>query len=113
MIDVARRKGKTLADMKRLARDRTAFRQWTEDPTLQDKEEEQEEINTFWGGEKRSPLHSLPWGGLSRIPPSLPLRVTELKRDPSLAKALCMLRNYAGFFTLYSSTDIKVLTIAR
>jgi hypothetical protein len=29
VIDVARRKGKT-ADMKRLARDRTAFRQWTE-----------------------------------------------------------------------------------
>jgi hypothetical protein len=35
VIDVARRNGKTLADMKRLARDRTAFRQWTEDPTLQ------------------------------------------------------------------------------
>jgi hypothetical protein len=35
VIDVARRKGKTLADMKRLARNRTAFRQWTEDPTLQ------------------------------------------------------------------------------
>ena len=35
VIDVARRKGKTLADMKRLARDRIAFRQWTEDPTLQ------------------------------------------------------------------------------
>ena len=34
-IDAARRKGKTLADLKRLARDRTAFRQWTEDPTLQ------------------------------------------------------------------------------
>jgi hypothetical protein len=30
-------KGKTLADLKRLARDRTAFRQWTEDPTLQGK----------------------------------------------------------------------------
>jgi hypothetical protein len=27
VIDVARRKGKTLADMKRMARDRTAFRQ--------------------------------------------------------------------------------------
>jgi hypothetical protein len=34
VIDVARRKGKILAGMKRLARDRTAFRQWTEDPTL-------------------------------------------------------------------------------
>jgi hypothetical protein len=36
VIDVARRKGKTLADMKRLARDKIAFRQWTEeDRTLQ------------------------------------------------------------------------------
>jgi hypothetical protein len=35
VIDVARRKGKTLADMKRLAGDRIAYRQWTEDPTLQ------------------------------------------------------------------------------
>ena len=35
MIDVIRRKGKTLADKKRVARDRIAFRQWTEDPTLQ------------------------------------------------------------------------------
>jgi hypothetical protein len=35
VIDVARRKGKTLADMKRLAGDRTVFRKWTEDPTLQ------------------------------------------------------------------------------
>jgi hypothetical protein len=35
VIDVARRKGKTLADMKRQARDRIAFRQWTEDTTLQ------------------------------------------------------------------------------
>jgi hypothetical protein len=35
VIDVAGRKGKTLADMKRLARDRTAFRKWTEYPTLQ------------------------------------------------------------------------------
>jgi hypothetical protein len=35
MIDVARRKGRTLADMKRLAGDGIAFRQWTEDPTLQ------------------------------------------------------------------------------
>jgi hypothetical protein len=32
VIDVARRKGKTLAEM---VRDRIAFRQWTEDPTLQ------------------------------------------------------------------------------
>jgi hypothetical protein len=35
VIDAARRKGKTLVDLRRLARDRTAFRQWTEDPTLQ------------------------------------------------------------------------------
>jgi hypothetical protein len=35
VIDAARRKGKTLADLRRLARDRTAFRQWTQDPTLQ------------------------------------------------------------------------------
>ena len=35
VIDVARRKGKTSADMKRLDRDRIALRQWTEDPTLQ------------------------------------------------------------------------------
>ena len=35
MIDAARRKGKTLADMKRMARDRIVFRQLTEDPTLQ------------------------------------------------------------------------------
>jgi hypothetical protein len=34
VIDVARRKGKTLGDLRRLAWDRTAFRQWTEDPTL-------------------------------------------------------------------------------
>jgi hypothetical protein len=37
VIDAAMRKGKTLAEMKRLARDRIAFRQWTEDPTLQGK----------------------------------------------------------------------------
>ena len=35
VIDVARRKGNTLADIKRLTRDRIAFRQWTEDPKLQ------------------------------------------------------------------------------
>jgi hypothetical protein len=35
VVDVARRKGNTLADLRRLARDRTAFRQWAEDPTLQ------------------------------------------------------------------------------
>jgi hypothetical protein len=35
VIDVARRKGKTSADMKRLAGDRATFRQGTEDPTLQ------------------------------------------------------------------------------
>jgi hypothetical protein len=33
--DVARRKRKTLAETKRLARDRIASRQWTEDPALQ------------------------------------------------------------------------------
>jgi hypothetical protein len=35
VIDLAKRKGKNLADMKRLPLDRIAFRQWTEDPTLQ------------------------------------------------------------------------------
>jgi hypothetical protein len=35
VIDVARRKGKTLADLRRLARNRAAFRKRTEDPTLQ------------------------------------------------------------------------------
>ena len=30
-----RGKGKTLADLKRMAGDRIAFRQWTEDPILQ------------------------------------------------------------------------------
>jgi hypothetical protein len=35
VIDVARRKVKTLGDLRRLARDRTAFRIWTEDPTLE------------------------------------------------------------------------------
>ena len=35
VIDAARRKEKTLADLRRLAQDRTAFRQWTEDPMLQ------------------------------------------------------------------------------
>jgi hypothetical protein len=35
VIGAARRKGNTLADLRRLARDRTAFRQWTENPTLQ------------------------------------------------------------------------------
>jgi hypothetical protein len=35
VIDVARRKGNTLADMRRLALDRIAFRQRTEDSTLQ------------------------------------------------------------------------------
>jgi hypothetical protein len=46
VIDAARRKGKTLADMKRLARERTAFRQRTEeDPTLpgnRDKDDDDE-----------------------------------------------------------------------
>jgi hypothetical protein len=36
VIDVAWRKGKIFVELKRLARDRTAFRKWTEDPTLQD-----------------------------------------------------------------------------
>jgi hypothetical protein len=35
VIDVARRKGKTFVELKRLAQDRIAFRKWTEDPTLQ------------------------------------------------------------------------------
>jgi hypothetical protein len=35
VIDATRRKGQTLADLRRDSRDRTAFRQWTEDPTLQ------------------------------------------------------------------------------
>jgi hypothetical protein len=34
-IDVVRRRGNTLTGIKRLARDRIVFRQWTEDPTLQ------------------------------------------------------------------------------
>jgi hypothetical protein len=36
VIDVARRKGKTFVELKRLARDRIAFRKWTEDTALQD-----------------------------------------------------------------------------
>ena len=48
VIDVARTKGKTLADTKRLALDRIAFRQWTEDPTLQDSMDRRRRIrNTF------------------------------------------------------------------
>jgi hypothetical protein len=43
VIDAGRRKRKTLADMKRLAGNRIAFRQWTEDPTLQSNREEEEE----------------------------------------------------------------------
>jgi hypothetical protein len=35
VIDGARRKGKAFVELKRLARDRIAFRKWTEDPTLQ------------------------------------------------------------------------------
>jgi hypothetical protein len=35
VIDVARRKGKFLVNMKRLARDRIAFMHWTEDSMLQ------------------------------------------------------------------------------
>jgi hypothetical protein len=34
-IDAARRKGKTFVELKRLARNRIAFRKWNEDPTLQ------------------------------------------------------------------------------
>jgi hypothetical protein len=51
VIDVARRKGKTLADMKRLARDGIAFREWIEDPKLQgnrDKEEEEEQKMAYF-----------------------------------------------------------------
>jgi hypothetical protein len=35
VIDAARRKEDTSAELRRLARHRTAFRQWAEDPTLQ------------------------------------------------------------------------------
>jgi hypothetical protein len=35
VMDVARRKGRILADTKRLARYKIAFKLWTEDPTLQ------------------------------------------------------------------------------
>jgi hypothetical protein len=35
VIDAARRKRKTFVELKRLARDRIAFRKWSEDPTLQ------------------------------------------------------------------------------
>jgi hypothetical protein len=35
VIDVARRKGKTFVELKRLAGDGIAIRQWTEQPTLQ------------------------------------------------------------------------------
>jgi hypothetical protein len=35
VIDAARRKGKTFVELRRLARDRIAFSQWTEHPTLQ------------------------------------------------------------------------------
>jgi hypothetical protein len=35
VVDVARRKGKTFVELKRLAGDRIAFRRWTEDRTLQ------------------------------------------------------------------------------
>jgi hypothetical protein len=34
VIDAARRKEKTFVELKRLARDRIAFRKWTEDPKL-------------------------------------------------------------------------------
>jgi hypothetical protein len=48
VIDAARRKGNTSADLRRLARDKTAFRKWTKDPTLHgnrvDKEEEEEDL---------------------------------------------------------------------
>jgi hypothetical protein len=37
VIDATRKKGKTFVELKRLARDRIAFRKWTEDPTLQGK----------------------------------------------------------------------------
>jgi hypothetical protein len=35
VIDAARRKGTTLADLRSLVPDRIAFGQWAEDPTLQ------------------------------------------------------------------------------
>jgi hypothetical protein len=35
VIDAVRRKGKTLAYLRRLARDRSVFRRWTQDPALQ------------------------------------------------------------------------------
>jgi hypothetical protein len=35
VIDAARRKGKIFAELKRMTRDRFAFRKWTEDPKLQ------------------------------------------------------------------------------
>ena len=35
VVDAARRKGKTFVELKTLARDRNAFRKWTEDLTLQ------------------------------------------------------------------------------
>jgi hypothetical protein len=35
VTDVAKRKGKTFVELKRLARDRIAFRKWTEDPKMQ------------------------------------------------------------------------------
>jgi hypothetical protein len=35
VMDLARKKGKTFVELKRVARDRIAFRKWTEDPTLQ------------------------------------------------------------------------------
>jgi hypothetical protein len=35
VVDVARRKGKTFLELKRLARDRISFRKWTEDPKPQ------------------------------------------------------------------------------
>jgi hypothetical protein len=35
VIDMARRKGKTVVEVKRLAPDRIDFRKWTDDPMLQ------------------------------------------------------------------------------
>jgi hypothetical protein len=40
VIEVARRKGKTFVELKRLARDRIAFTKWTEDPMLQGNRDE-------------------------------------------------------------------------
>jgi hypothetical protein len=47
VIGVGRRKGKTLAYMKRLARDGITFRQWTEDPILQGNRDKEEDVIAY------------------------------------------------------------------